>query len=236
MVTKTREVNTCAACGGVSHSKIKRFMTANQPATYIIANSLYTMIPPKKIITEVTQTADDSFFDIEEDVKNLEYYDESGRKLLVFSDNRQEAAFFAAYMDNKYNQLMWRRLILRELKNKPEGMLLGNLIRTLVKKAKDAVLFPDELTNDEKEILAGTYLMKEFTGFERKQGLEGRGYIKFSPEKIPLKNGKWGLSADEMWELCCAIMDTLRYTGATTYPDNIHIVFVAILSPLAILR
>lgn len=221
MVTKTREVNTCAACGGVSHSKIKRFMTANQPATYIIANSLYTMIPPRKIITEVTQTADDSFFDIEEDVKNLEYYDESGRKLLVFSDNRQEAAFFAAYMDNKYNQLMWRRLILRELKNKPEGMLLGDLIRTLVKKAKDAVLFPDELTNDEKEILAGTYLMKEFTGFERKQGLEGRGYIKFSPEKITLKTGKWGLSADEMWELCCAIMDTLRYTGATTYPDNI---------------
>lgn len=221
MISKTRELNTCAACGGVSPSKIKRFMTANQPATYIVANSLYTMIPPKKIVAEATQTADDSFFDIEEDVKNLEYYDESGRKLLVFSDNRQEAAFFAAYMDNKYNQLMWRRLILRELKNKPEGMLLGDLIRTLVKKGKEAVLFTNELTNEEKEILAGTYLMKEFIGFERKQGLEGSGYIKFYPEKLPIKTGKWGLSADEVWELCCAIMDTLRYTGATTYPDNI---------------
>lgn len=221
MVSKTREVNTCAACGGVSHSKIKRFMTANQPSTYILANSLYTMIPPKKIVTTAIQTVDDSFFDIEDETKDLEYYDESGRKLLVFSDNRQEAAFFAAYMDNKYNQLMWRRLILRELKQTPEGMLLGDLIRKLVKRAKDAVLFPEELTNEEKEILAGTYIMKEFTGFERKQGLEGSGYIKFFPEKLQMKNGKWGLSADELWELCCAIMDTLRYTGATTYPDNI---------------
>lgn len=221
MVNKTRELNTCAACGGVSHSKIKRFMTANQPATYIVANSLYTMIPPKKIIAEATQATDNSFFDSDEDVKNLEYYDESGRKLLVFSDNRQEAAFFAAYMDNKYNQLMWRRLILRELKNKPDGMLLGDLIRTLVKKGKEAVLFPNELTNEEKEILAGIYLMKEFTGFERKQGLEGSGYIRFYPEKAPIKTGKWDLSADELWDLCCATMDTLRYTGATTYPDNI---------------
>jgi ATP-dependent helicase YprA (DUF1998 family)/transcription elongation factor Elf1 len=215
-----REVNTCAACGGVSRSIIKRFMTANQPSTYIVANSLYSMIPPQKI-TIASQIAGDSFFEVEDEIKNLEYYDESGRKLLVFSDNRQEAAFFAAYMDNKYNQLMWRRLILRELKNKPEGILLIDLIRILVKKAKEAVLFPDNLSNQEKEIIAATYLVKEFIGYERKQGLEGRGYIKFSPEKMPLKSGRWDLSADEVWEASCVIMDTLRYSGSTTYPENI---------------
>ncbi|EGW41758.1 DEAD/DEAH box helicase [Desulfosporosinus sp. OT] len=218
--SKAREVNTCAACGGVSKSIIKRFMTANQPSTYIVANSLYSMIPPQKI-TVAAKVAEDSFFEVEEELKNLEYYDESGRKLLVFSDNRQEAAFFAAYMDNKYNQLMWRRLILRELKSKPEGILLEDLMRTLVKKAKDAVLYPDSLSNQEKEIVAATYLMKEFMGYERKLGLEGSGYLKFSPEKVPMKSGRWDLSADEVWEICCVIMDTLRYSGATTYPENI---------------
>ena len=223
MLTNTRDVNTCAACGSISNAIIKRFMTANQPATYIVANSLYTMIPPQKIDAPSGQSKGESFFDFDEDIKNTEYYDECGRKLLVFSDNRQEAAFFAAYMDNKYNQLMWRRLILRELRNKPEGLLLGDLIPILVMKAKEASLFPeiDDLSNMEKENIAGTYLFKEYMGHERKQGLEGRGYIKFAPEKIAIKNGRWGFSADEIWTLCTMIMDTLRLSGATTYPDNI---------------
>ena len=222
MQSKKREVNTCASCGCVSNAIIKRFMTANQPSTYIVANSLYTMIPSQKITAPASQVTGDSFFDMEEEIKNPEYYDESGRKLLVFSDNRQEAAFFAAYMHNKYNQLMWRRLILKELKNKPVGILLGDLIINLVKKATEAVLYPDNLSTQEKEIMAGTYVMKEYLGYERKQGLEGSGYIKFIPEKIALKRGQWGLSGEEVWELCCALMDTLRYSGATNYPDSIN--------------
>lgn len=223
MLAKTREVNTCAACGSVSNSIIKRFMTANQPATYIVANSLYTMIPPQKINVQTEQSKGENFFDFNDEIKDPEYYDECGRKLLVFSDNRQEAAFFAAYMDNKYNQLMWRRLILRELRNKPEGLLLGDLIPILVRKAKEASLFPEieDFSNMEKENIAGTYLFKEYMGHERKQGLEGSGYVKFAPERIAIKKGGWGFSADEIWTLCSMIMDTLRLSGTTTYPDNI---------------
>ena len=222
--SKTREVNTCVSCGSISNAIIKRFLTANQPATYIIANSLYSMIPPQRINIPVeTHLSSSSIFDFQEEDKNPEYYNEQGRKLLVFSDNRQEAAFFAAYMDNKYNQLMWRRLILREIKNKTEGILLVDLINNLVKSAKKASLYPeiDKLTNQEKEIIAGTYLMKEFIGYARNQGLEGKGYLKFTPEKIVLKNGRWDLSADEVWDLFSMTLDTLRFSGATNYPDNI---------------
>ena len=223
MLSKTREVNTCASCGSVSNSLIKRFMTANQPSTYILANSLYKMIPPQKINVTSERPSGYSLFDFDEDIKNSEYYDECGRKLLVFSDNRQEAAFFAAYMDNKYNQLMWRRLILRELRKRHEGFYIGDFIPVLVKKAKEASLFPqiEDFSNMEKEIIAGTYLMKEFMRHERKQGLEGMGYVKFEPEKISVRSGKWGLSSDEIWTLCVMIMDTLRLSGATNYPDNI---------------
>lgn len=221
MSTHTREVNTCAACGAVGRSKVKRFMTANQPSTFILASSLYAMIPPQKIPHQSPDGSVGGFFDVQDEQRNDDFYDESGRKLLVFSDNRQEAAFFAAYMGNKYNQQMWRKLMLKELKRQPEGILLEDFLDKLLKRGKEAGLFTDDLTNEQKKNIAGIYLMKEFIGFERSKGLEGSGYIHFSPEPLHLSKGSWGFTPDELSLLCSVFMDTLRLTGATTFPDNI---------------
>jgi len=222
MVARTREINTCAMCGSVQGAVIKRFMTANQPATYIIANSLYSMIPPQRTDAKDDSCTEDDLFDFGNTTFDQTFYDESGRKLLVFSDNRQEAAFFAAYMDNKYNQLMWRRLILRELRKRPDGFVLSDLVPLLVKRAKEAALYSGtDLSSVEKENIAWTYLLKEYIGHERNQGLEGRGYVRFAPEEIVLKNGRWGLSKEEVVTLFSMVMDTLRYSGVTIYPDNI---------------
>ncbi|MGH4120902.1 DEAD/DEAH box helicase [Clostridium sp.] len=227
MKSKSRVVNTCASCGGVSKGIIKRFMTANQPATYVVANSLYSMIPAEKIeiVNELSNEVDD-IFGTTVALRSKEYEEERGRKLLVFSDNRQEAAFFAAYMDNKYNQLMWRRLILRELKRNSDDIRLDDLIRMIVIKADAAALYPEEnnesLSKPQKEMIAGVYVIKEYMGHQRQQGLEGRGYVKFYPEKLPVGKDMWGLKPDEVWELCCVIMDSFRYSGATTYPEHIN--------------
>lgn len=94
--SKKREPNTCGSCGSVSNSIVKRFMTANQPATYVVANSLYSMIPAQKLEAEKPVALEDGLFAIPKTVVSKEVVDESGKKLLVFSDNRQEAAFFAA--------------------------------------------------------------------------------------------------------------------------------------------
>ncbi|WFF74366.1 DEAD/DEAH box helicase [Proteiniclasticum sp. QWL-01] len=220
--SSAREVNTCVACGAVGHGKIKRFMTANQPSTFILASSLYAMIPPQKIDQKGLPTVGgDGFFDLQEEVRDEAWYDESGRKLLVFSDNRQEAAFFAAYMENKYNQQMWRKLMLKELRQHPEGFLLVDFLSILVRRGKEAGLFDDSLTQAEREFIAGVYLMKEFTGFERNKGLEGSGYIHFMPYDLKLQRGAWGFSSEELSELCAVLLDTFRFTGATTYPEHV---------------
>ena len=220
--SNAREVNTCAACGAVGHGKIKRFMTANQPSTFILASSLYAMIPPQKIEHDALPSSDGGgFFDLQEEVRDEAWYDESGRKLLVFSDNRQEAAFFAAYMENKYNQQMWRKLMLKELRRHPEGFLLVDFLHLLVKRGKEAGLLDTALTQAQKEFIAGVYLMKEFTGFERNKGLEGSGYIRFLPDGLRLQRGAWGFSAEELSDLVAVLLDTLRFTGATNYPEHV---------------
>lgn len=223
--------NTCAACGSVSNSIIKRFMTANQPATYVVAQSLYSMIPPQKI--EVRQSSSTSkvsnLFNKNMSIQRASHFDESGRKLLVFSDNRQEAAFFAAYMDGKYNQLIWRRLILNALRVNPDGYYLEDLINLIVKAADDNGLFPKEeqLTYGKKCTRAWQYLVKEFLVYERKQGLEGNGYVKFYPETKELledmRVGLWGLSNHETIDLICIFMDSFRVACATTLPESVSI-------------
>jgi len=223
MVTNKAVPNTCTSCGAVSNNLIKRFMTANQPATYVIASSLYSMIPAEKSDQkdEVSIVADqffegDPFFTEEIGI----VHEENGRKLLVFSDNRQEAAFFAAYMDNKYNQLMWRRLILQHLKALEEPEAINDLMIKLRKPAEDFGLFASmkKATTSEKETLIQTYVMKELMSFERNQGLEGSGYLKFSPDLLSFRKGIEPFTAKETEELLKAVLDTLRLNGIIDYP------------------
>lgn len=223
MISKKHVPNTCTSCGAVSNSIIKRFMTANQPATYVVASSLYSMIPPEKAEVKKRVAEEEFFFDEEFlfGSQSQEESEESGRKLLVFSDNRQEAAFFAAYMDNKYNQLMWRRLILRELRDLGREEEIQDLMLKLKRPAEDLGLFKGlkNPTSGEKDQIIQTFVMKELLAFERNQGLEGSGYVRFSPELPPRFPGyKDILTGEEMKSVFSVMLDTLRLGGAMSFP------------------
>ncbi len=216
-----RETNTCAICGSVSPSIIKPFLTSNHAATFTLANSLYQMLPSYPKNKKITH--DDDFFFIDDD-KEIESVVESNRKLLVFSDNRQEAAFFAEYMNNRYEQIMWRKLILSELKSHPEGLRLDDLIDSLkIVSEKYQIFNPilqESLSEVGKRIQISKHIMYEFLSIDKSMGLEGQGYIEVFPE-IQKCQSKWDLSPEQAWNLLRFCMDTLRFSGATNYPDGI---------------
>ena len=219
-----KDVNTCVMCGSVSKTIIKRFLTANHAATYTLASSLYGMIPPRP--RKAVQLQQDDFFFDDIPCVNEEYSKESGRKLLIFSDNRQEAAFFAGFMGNKHNQLMWRRLILRVIQENGGSIRVDELIELLVMQAEQAGLYEnldsDAITQNRKKVIAGQYVMYEFLGFNSTTGLEGRGYVEFLPEQMGMPRGKWDLSIQDTWNVLREMMDTLRLSGASSYPDNVN--------------
>lgn len=224
---KAKDINTCAMCGSVSPSVIKRFFTANHAATFVVANSLYSMIPP--IIAEKDYydepEVNDDFFDAPTNKISNEIKSEMGRKLLIFSDNRQEAAFFAGYMSNKHNQISWRRIILNELKKQTNGIRMDDLMDLLLIQGEKLGLFTEseisKMSENQKKTLASSIVLKEFMGVERETGLEGRAYVEIYPEPI-VGGQKWDLNKEEVWNVLRYFMDTVRFAGATKYPDSIN--------------
>ena len=158
-----------------------------------------------------------------------------GRKLLVFSDSRQEAAFFASYLQSKYNNILWRNAIINQLDQLQEydDIRIDSLVNAIVRYGKQKNLFENGLDDIEKQKQIQTILIKEFMNKERQIGLEGLGIISFVPEK-PDKWSKLNinslgidpdleLSIDELWELYKVLFNSLRDMNAITFPDLVSI-------------
>lgn len=219
-------VNACLQCGNHSKNIVKPFRTADDPATEVLTRSLYQCIPPQVKKKE----ADDLFGEIEATDTDL-----LGRKLLIFSDSRQEAAFFASYLQNKYNNILWRKAIIEELDKLLiyEDINLDSLISAVVKYGKQHHLFEEMFDEVQKQKFVQTVLIKEFFDVEPQIGLEGLGLIGFTlskPEKWAKLNmsalgidPKLGLSNDELWELYVILFNSLRAMRATTTPELVSV-------------
>ncbi|MDF0728255.1 hypothetical protein PY093_16440 [Cytobacillus sp. S13-E01] len=219
-------VNTCIKCGNHSNNIVKQFRTADDPATEVLTRSLYQCIPPNK--QKVIE--DDLFGDSEEIDEEL-----LGRKLLVFSDSRQEAAFFASYLQSKYNNILWRNAIIHQLGNLQayDDIRIDSLVNAVVKYGKHKNLFEPGIDDIEKQKQIQTVLIKEFMNTERQIGLEGLGLISF----VPVKPDNWSklkisalgidsdidLTNDELWELYKILLNSLRDMNAITFPDLVSI-------------
>lgn len=238
---KNNESNCCPCCGATQKGLIKRFLTANQPATFAVAKSLYDAIPPRPTPAkgenaDVDDIFVDDFFDDPIDEQGTAsipeaLVDESGRKLLIFSDNRQEAAFFAGFFEKKYNLIMWRKLILQCLQEAPDKTLsvpdLIKRVRTAADKSGIYCLDQERnanLSDDQKLELATLYVMQEFMTPDIQTGLEGLGYVQIAPEHMNIRDSAElsGLKGNEVWNLLRFLMDTLRQKGAISYPEGIY--------------
>ena len=239
---KNKESNWCPCCGATRKGLIKRFLTANQPATFAVAKSLYDAIPPRPIKPLNNDAFDDDLFgddlfgddpfsSTSETTLATALTDESGRKLLIFSDNRQEAAFFAGFFENKYALIMWRKIILKCLKDADRGKLcVGDLIKRVRNEADKTGLYTfdqkrkSNLSDDQKLELATLYVIQEFISPDIQTGLEGLGYIRISPEEQKIKDEVEvaGVKGKDLWNLLRFMMDTLRQKGANNYPENIR--------------
>ena len=155
-----------------------------------------------------------------------------GRKLLIFADSRQDAAFFAPYLERTYNNILRRRLIYNALQQDEAArsgeLTLESLAERLREQAEEAGLFGIREDRDQKMSMMRTWLMQELSPYDRNQSLEGVGLLhlrlRWPPgwqAPAPLLAPPWSLSTTEAEVLVRLLLDTLRRNMVFRFPDQV---------------
>ncbi|MBI2195074.1 MAG: DEAD/DEAH box helicase [Planctomycetes bacterium] len=239
---KDGKVTRCPACGYRGVQPIQRFLTGQDATAAVLATSLYPKIPPATASVEAAPASpEDDDWNAGQDEPSSGSTPGHGRKLLCFSDSRQDAAYFACYLHGTYGQILRRRLLVHSLECHPkisqERWRLREWIKPLVDMADDLQLFrqhpsPEEktrtLTTREKEAEAWRWVLQEVLSQDWRHGLPGLGLVAFEPVKPeswnapgPLLNQPWCLTAEEAWELYRFLFANFTHQGAITFPDAV---------------
>ena len=201
----------CLQCGGNRSRLIRRFESGNDASVAVLVTALYPELPAPSA-----------------DQANLPG---GGRKLLAFSDSRQQAAFFAPYLEGSYGRLLQRRLLYNAIQAAQfagEAAAAEDIAALTSKAASQAGVFAPTETALTRQRTAETWLQAELMGLDRRISLEGVGLIAWRlrdlgglPELAPLS--ALGLDPDEIRALCQTLLDTLRHQGAVAGLEYVNL-------------
>jgi len=214
---RKRTLKRCVSCSTFGKSGvIYRFLTGQDAPVSVLAGSLYKDVPPARRMKERQHPGE-------------------GRKMLVFTDNRQRAAFFAPYLQRAQDRHLRRRLMVESLKKlrREEPLRFSDWMDILLSYAKKANVFSENAPLREKRLTVATWLMQEFGGLDKRLSLEGVGLLYFRPFRLPgwkapdeLLAAPWNLSSQEAYDLLSILLNTLRRQGAVSYlleDEDIHL-------------
>lgn len=220
------KVYTCPACGRFHpDGLVWRFVVGNDAASSVLATVLYQQVQPEIGDAKVE---DEAAVALSEEASE-DYH----RTMLIFSDNRQDAAFFAPYLDGTYKRILRRRIITKAVMDNINDMIqqrwrLRDLVEPVHKIAAQCGMFSTKqgIVEQRNEVLK--WLMYEFVQIDRSLGLEAMGLLSFSPVKPDgwrppefLLCPPWNFTEDEVWTLFRLLLDHLRVNGAVVFPENV---------------
>jgi ATP-dependent helicase YprA (DUF1998 family) len=207
-------IKQCVSCGSRNNQGIVlSFLTGQDAPVSVLATSLYQDLP-------------------EAEDEEMQFLPGQGRKLLVFSDSRQDAAFFAPYLERTYQQILRRRLILQTIEEdqdaKDGDLRMEDMVSRVRKRAERCGLFLPTDSRDKRNSTIYKWLMQEFVALDRRISLEGLGLMQFSLVKPegwrpppPLLSDPWNLTPEEAWNLTATLFDTLRMQACIRFPENV---------------
>lgn len=199
----------CIHCGAGKGRGPSRFITGQDAAAAVVATAVYSSLQPESPAAHIRA----------EDIG----------KLLIFSDSRQDAAFFAPYLETSYQRIVWRRLIWEAL-TQEDSLALGNpwladvhdRLITLSDKYGMMAL-QSGLSPAQKSAQVWEVLLRELVSGSD-IGLEGVGMVAIEPiidaKWSPPELAHWS-DTDRVWDLLTVLWNDFRAHGAFTLPNQV---------------
>lgn len=224
-------VHKCYHCGNVitNGSIVQRFLFGEDAVASVLATALYQNLPePIKEKKNIEINTDGWSYPNPEDAL-LEENSPTKRRLLIFSDSRQDAAYFAPYLELSYKQIIQRRFIVHILqKYKEEAKENKWTIKDLALFLKQNVQkygFYSDLSWQEVEQETWKWVLCDFLNWDRTNSLESLaivGYKLSNLPKVPPKiKDTLGLDDEEGRTLIQVLLDSFRKYGSVTLPHCI---------------
>lgn len=208
--SRSTELRGCVACESRSPNDVRRLDTGQDASTSVVATSLYQHLPA--------------------DSGPARDLPGEGRKLLIFSDSRQGAAFFAPYLETSYQRILQRRLLLTGVRKATAREGGPALFDDVVSHACDAAnaygLFERRVSRQQKERQIALWLSQELVAIDARQSLEGLGLVRFEiaePERLAALPvwGSLGLTGESGAALVGELLRIVRQQGAVSFPDTV---------------
>ncbi len=205
-----QELAGCLICGARGAGTVRAFETGSDAAGAVITTALYQALPSSNDPRELLGPGE-------------------GRKLLMFNDSRQAAAFFAPYLEETYGRLQRRRLVYKGLETAgaaDEAAYPGDVIAATRTCAAAVKLFSRRISRSEQDRTIAPWVMAEAASVDDRQSLEGVGLVRISLDRDPAWRAPQpllalGLSEDDSWDFMAELVRTLRLQGAVTMPENV---------------
>lgn len=154
-------------------------------------------------------------------------------RFLSFADSRQDAAFFAPYLERTYGRVARRRVLLAALRKGwglvgGEGLRLGGLAPLVRKAAAEERFFPTTFDALQQSAQAAAWILAELTAMDSRQSLAGVGLATrqlvrpvgwSAPQRLLAP--PWSLTPDEAWMLIETLLKTLLDDQAVSLPDGV---------------
>jgi len=188
----------CPSCGNFFAGTATQLVTGKENPVAVLATALYRHVPTAKDRDEAELPG-------------------GGRKLIMFSDSRQDAAFFAPFMDRSYGVLRQRRYLALALDASRTSVDLDDWVTRARRVAESAGEWDPDTSRDVHRREVARWVMRDFAPWDRRQSLEGTGVVRYVLRKPSTFRGldtlsgpPWNLSVEDQWALLTALFNTLR--------------------------
>ena len=222
------KLTTCPSCGikNTINGVVRRLFIGEDAATSVLANELYLQLP-ERIIGENRATSISPWGQVG-DQRNL-------RKMLIFSDSRQNAAYFSSYLDNTYQNILSKKVLTIVINENIRNIVqdewnIEDLHSAINRYLRKQNLFI-ELTETQRKNYIWNWLIRELVNIDGKNSLERLGFFtfifNFAKLNIDFSNVnpllRFGFTNLETQSIYTYLIDSFRYNFAISIPDSVDL-------------